>query len=112
MNNIEIMFIRACRAKNPKKRLISTYNRFYNKGVTESNKPHYIAGILLDICEKYNLISLSKFVSELGKITNLENESKYSTKVFYTLFSEIRWIHPDKLMKLGWKPGKKFRDKS
>lgn len=75
MTNLEMLFVRACKSKNPKKRLKSLVKRFYIPS-NEHDIQQCLEHNLLQIAEKYNCISLSKFVEESSS-TYVEIEVKY-----------------------------------
>lgn len=52
MNNIDQLFVRACKAGNPDKRLQSVYRRFYLSSTKEDSIPHIVV-ILGNIIDKY-----------------------------------------------------------
>lgn len=58
-----MLFVRACKSKNPKKRLKSLVKRFYIPS-NEHDTQRCLEHNLLQIAEKYNCISLSKFAKE------------------------------------------------
>jgi hypothetical protein len=100
MNKYTQLFIRACKSNNPKQRVQSVYNRFYGK-FADSETP--IAGLLLEICEDYNLLTLSKLASELDPNHPLRRlfpercENNYWQNVINICTSAIRLTTKDKL---------------
>lgn len=65
MDKIEQLFIRACKAKDPLKRVKNVYCRFYLPAYIKEDGVH-ITNILLNICEKYQVCSLTKTVNALN----------------------------------------------
>ena len=95
MDKVQQLFIRACRSKDPCKRLFSVYRRFYLMTV-EDPKP-YISAALLQIIEKYNLMTVRELVIELNpdKFPGLvaKEDTTYENLLFSVLISKIRLTH-------------------
>lgn len=102
MNNLEQLFIRACKAKEPRKRLNSVYRRFY---LVDEDTSYGIGRILLQICEKYNLGTLSHVVNSFMST----NHPTLSEKLMWCFVHIIRFTDGDTLMKLGYTIPRKFR---
>jgi hypothetical protein len=71
LTKLEILFVRACKSKNPKRRLNSVYRRFYCRNNTPET---YITSILSRICEENNLLSVTDLIEKLS----ISNRWKYS----------------------------------
>lgn len=72
MDNLTKLFIRACKSNDPDVRLESVYRRFYLPSGT-GNRIH-ITTILMDICESYSLVTISKLIGAMSP----ENAWKYA----------------------------------
>ena len=100
MDKLDLLFIRACKSGNALKRVQSVYRRYYY-GLADSYD--CMANILLDICEKYDLIKMSFLISELDprlpinayKLANLPIE-EYHLQVCRIFISKIRCSRVDK----------------
>jgi hypothetical protein len=115
MNKLDMIFVRACKSSDPRKRLNSLYYRFYgvNERVGNENEILYK---LACICEEYDLISITKLVNSLSpsnawKYTDgsLFDTSYTGDPRFGLLLSTIRLSRVDKFP--GFISCKKFRDK-
>ena len=62
MSKIEMLFVRACKSRNPYKRVRSVYRRFYWSGGASD---HIISGLLADICDKYLEVKLHEVIERL-----------------------------------------------
>ena len=106
MDKYEQLFIRACKSQNAKQRIKSTYKRFY---LQDEINDYHIATILMEICEKFNLIHLSKFVEEIDFLQKFSKKDlSYWEKVVQTAISTIRCARVSKLD--GFITPRKFRD--
>ena len=61
---LENLIVRACKSKNSKRRLRSVITKFYWIPRDMPFDVRYSRVVLSNICEKYGLITLSKFVGE------------------------------------------------
>ncbi len=59
MNKLTMLFIRACKSRNPLERLKTLTRRFY---LVDDDATPCIKTVLTGICEDYKLISLSGFI--------------------------------------------------
>ena len=74
LTKLDILWIRACKSKEPEKRLVSLYRRFYHSKLNLKYPSHpivYIVPILLELCDSYFPMKL---------VTLLEREVVYSEK--------------------------------
>ena len=108
LNNIELLFIRACKVNDPRKRVKSVYRRFYLRGTSTINEDFYIAGILLGICEKYLPINPSHLLSELSPTNKWKHpQTEYWSRVSDVLIDHIRFSVVKGIE--GFIPPRKFR---
>lgn len=92
---IQTLFIRACKSKDPEKRVSSVYRRFYLP-YSESDTTAIIASLLTEIVEQYTPIHLHKLLKELSPQAYFYNpETDYWTKVKNILINHIRLSHKD-----------------
>lgn len=93
LDKTEILFIRACKSKNPDIRVKSVYRRFYCRH--EKNEDFYICGILASLCDKKKLISISDLISSLyesnGYRFGIEQSASHWSKSNTILISSIRY---------------------
>ena len=100
MDNLTMLFIRACKSKNPEKRLYSVYRRFYGN---YENVESSISYILSKICESHINITTTQLIDKLSPSNtwmykNDENvETPYYIIVMRMLCSEIRYTPMNKL---------------
>lgn len=85
MDKSTVLFIRACKSLNHKKRVESVYRRFYFAG--KLNNAQHIANILTRICTDYNLIQLQELVDDLSP--NTIEFYKGRNKSYYDVIVEI-----------------------
>lgn len=62
MNNLEQLFIRACKSQKSQARFERLIPRFYCAEYT----PAHVSIILADICQKYNLLDVGRLVNSLN----------------------------------------------
>lgn len=89
MTKTEILFIRACKSKNPSVRLRSTYRRFY-VGIDEYIDLH-ISYILAEICDKFLDLKTADILYSLHPRNNLNCETSYDIRCLNFLKSKIRF---------------------
>lgn len=100
MTKLEMMVIRACKLNDTHTRLKSIYRRFYNSDGDEKFIRALFTSQLAEICEKYNLITVSKLIDMLAP----SNEWKYTPSNEWKYISredvanpEFPWLHaPEK----------------
>lgn len=94
-DTIHTLFIRACKSKDPEKRVSSVYRRFYmSYGNADTNA--IIVSLLTEIVDKYCPIHLHNLLRELSPQAYFYNpETEYWTKVKSILISHIRLSHKD-----------------
>lgn len=94
-NTIQTLFIRACKSKDPEKRVGSVYRRFYLP-YNQSDTNAIIASILTEIVDEYTPIHLHNLLRELSPQAYFYNpETDYWTKVKKILINHIRLSHKD-----------------
>lgn len=64
VTTLENLLIRACKSRNPERRLHSVISRFYAIRRDEPFKVEYCRVALASICEKYHLLSLSECMAK------------------------------------------------
>ena len=79
LNKIDLLFIRACKSKDPIKRVYSVYSRFYYKN-TEAEQ--HIIHILAKIYNKYLSADLLTLIEEFNPNNPIYIEDLYYQKVF------------------------------
>ena len=88
--NLTMLFIRACKSQDPHKRIKSVYRRFY----LYKDRSDYLASILSDICDKYNLLSTKDWIDKLNpsqKIYYIEEDNNdYYQLIVNIMISKIR----------------------
>ncbi len=85
MNKYDMLFVRACKSRNPKIRIQSVYRRFF---LSNDNDDHdfYIASIIATICDRYNPISTCNLLTALHpdsfwKYGISKNESYWASSI-------------------------------
>ena len=86
MKKLDQLFIRACKANNPNKRLQSVYRRFY-LGDGSDCKPHVIR-ILGKICDDYSLLSIVDFIDKQAQMSWIDGDAN---KPLEAIVSTIRF---------------------
>ncbi len=100
LDKTEMLFIRACKSLDPKKRLMSVYRRLYLGGITEEFAILYISSLLADIVQRYKLIDLDTLIHNLSPNSFDYKQYSYNEKVFYTLINAIRFAEYKKFPRL------------
>lgn len=94
MNKKEMLFIRACKSKNPTKRLKTLHNKIYvyeSEARTENN----LINSLSNICQDYELMGVADLIGEMSRVKG--KYRFYKTKVSFqelcleALISKIRF---------------------
>ena len=60
MNKIDQLIVRACKSKDPEKRLDSVVRRFYLQQPNDSDKKYQLLNILVQIVNDYKLCSITQ----------------------------------------------------
>jgi len=111
MNKLDMLFIRACKSKDPYKRVCSVYKRFY----CEDTKQRYnLIGIMSSIVDKYGDITLSHFINETSPDSPrnvLDEDKTYWKVVLRVLINEFRFKEVDKLKQYDYIPGLYWRNR-
>lgn len=87
MNKIDQLFIRACKSKNPYKRLKSIRRRFY---IHLDNDDKYLTIKLAELCDKYLPIKANKILEELTH-PFIMHELSIQEKLFHLFLNNIRF---------------------
>lgn len=88
------LWIRACKSKDPLIRIHSVYQRFYCNASVDDAVP-FIAGILVDVCDRLCPISLSRIINALSPSGTVHG--RYYEKVVVCLMNHIRYTEKEKL---------------
>jgi hypothetical protein len=103
MNNLEQLWVRACKLPTHERvnaRLESIARRFYLVD-TKVAARNLIINNLIDLCEKYNLITIRKLIRELDPdgyhtmMFPLDKKPPYVTLVYDAMVSAIRLARSD-----------------
>lgn len=99
MNNTDQLLIRACKSKDPMRRVISVYKRFYYRG--EYNLRD-IAQILSSVCASNAPIQPDQLISDLNplcawKFIDIDKEYNYCEHVTNVLISNLRHTAASKI---------------
>jgi len=105
MNKIDQLFIRACKSKNPYKRLKSIRRRFY---IHLAHDDYYITLKLTEICDKYLPVKSSKILEELIHPFMLR-DAPIQDKLFRIFLNNIRFA--DASVFPGFIPPAYYRNK-
>ena len=97
MSDAETMFIRAAKADCTSNiaRVRKVYDRYYlARQIPCSHRDTYIAGILMDICDKWMPIRASQLINDLNptqyEMKGIKERDAYYTKICKVLISHIR----------------------
>lgn len=91
MNKTEMLFIRACKSKDPEKRLFTLYNKKYLK-CTKEDSYLYISVLLTDLVHNYNLLSIKELVDKLSTFLYFRQTiNSYPERIYYIMRSKIRF---------------------
>ena len=96
MDNTTLLFIRACKSKDPRTRIESVYRRFYLTAESEEQKQQHIVGILSKVCDTAKIpITFVGMIDELHPdhlIAKFEDEPQpYITRARRVLEKYIRF---------------------
>lgn len=90
MDNIDQLFIRACKSKEPDKRLESLVRRFYMTG-SKTNKS-LIISILSVMCDNHCPIKISKLTNLIMSPSYLGVNPTTEIRVYTTLKNHFRYM--------------------
>ena len=94
MNKVDMLFIRACKSTNPRRRVTSVYKKCYlYEGMTDNEIDRHVGFILGGIVDKYKLMTSMDCVNMLSpsqKIFYGDEDSDYYTIVRNGFTSMIR----------------------
>ena len=95
MDKTEMLFIRACRSLNPRRRVASVYKRFYGTGgMTDNEVDRNVGFILGGIVDKYKLMTAMECATMLSPSQKMfyerEDSDDYYTIVRNGFTSKIR----------------------
>ena len=100
MTKTEILFIRACKSKDGRKRLNSVYRRMYIKSDNEQANTWHISNILSSICTKLGM-TVSQLVQDLDPTHawrfGWETDVPMETLMLDRLATYIRHMPVDKI---------------
>ena len=101
MDNIDQLFIRACKSREPEKRILSVYRRFYLSG-GEQSYSHLVAILAKIINERidYPLTDILSDLNPENPWRSASNEGSYWERVFDLLVSKIRLARVSELQGL------------
>ena len=103
MKNLDILFIRACKSSNPRKRLKSVYRRFY--GDYEHGNI-FIIHKLVDVAEEYLPVNVSKLVQALDPDENFRHlvggTYDYRDEILRFFINHFRFTLASKLKENGF----------
>ena len=106
MNTLDNLFIRACKSKDPHKRIETLYIRNYACPFEYK----HIAIILERIARKYNLITVIDLMGELSPEKSYwYNDCPYDEKLVRILVNKIRHCAVDVLLNDGYRVPAVFR---
>lgn len=94
---LEVLFIRACKAREPMKRCASVYKRFYYRSIQADFYEH-LSVILKDITDKYVTFNLSEFITELSPRNDWKHtgeENHFYKRVAKQFIKAIRFTSND-----------------
>lgn len=110
MDSVKQLIIRACKSKNPEKRLRTLYRRFYLTQVDDKTD-FFIAGILTSICDTYLNVTVTQMVSDFCPQTawkhGIDDEDTYWAAAVKILTGYIRLAERDRFP--GLTPPAQFR---
>lgn len=90
MDKTNTLIIRACKSKDPHKRLESIYRRFWR--ADKSYTMLVMTNRIAHLCDEYDLISLERFISDyLNSYARVMNEFKDNELLYSTLINTIRY---------------------
>ena len=109
MNKHDQLFIRACKSKDPKKRLYSVLNRLYLRNMTPEFKRANLMMVLSEVCDKNLPLSTAKLVAEVlatpvqelmgGATEHMQNKliRVLTAHIRYSLVSDSGFTVPAKI---------------
>ena len=107
LTKLEMLWIRASKSKEPEKRLVSFYRRFYTRHSSKVEEVRVITTILAELCDKYFPVKL-EYVLQCSKY--IWNKDKtFNQTMFSSLVTHIRRISREDLQTTNFIPPKRFR---
>lgn len=98
MDKTEILFIRACKSAQPARRVDRVYkSTYYNSGQVDTR---HVISVLLGIVEKYHLMSLRTFATDMNPNQSwkfVDEGSSYNEQLKAVLISTIRLTNVSEL---------------
>lgn len=85
----EILWIRACKSKNPTKRVESLYKRIYLYSKNENHTLH-LAGIIAKIGEKHKLFNIIDVIDGIQRELYSKKSECYEKRCLLFFISKIR----------------------
>jgi hypothetical protein len=106
LSNTEILFIRACKSGNRRRRLLSVYRRFYGKyDIRVTNNA--LRYILADIVDKVNPISSAKLLEMYDQQISyyMYDVTPETNELLFRIFmSRLSFTNTEDLLQYGYKP--------
>jgi len=99
MNNQDMLFIRACKSRNPERRVMSVYRRFYwgTHVLSDQERICAVTGILTNLVNVFNPISAGSLIRELGPGADYKyRDLSFYERVFTVMVSRLRLTKPEK----------------
>lgn len=98
MKNIEQLIVRACKSDNPQKRLASVYRRFWlsPRMFGSSMAAIVMTNQLADLCQKYQLIELDKYVNKMQQSPLSGEEETINQRQYRILIETVRYTSNEK----------------
>lgn len=101
MNKTEMLFVRACKSKDPIKRLKTLHKRIYIYS-SEKETQKNIVHVLSKLCMEYSLIDIVKFIHNINETSDryyfFENQVPiFNTACLDVLVSAIRFAKASEL---------------
>lgn len=111
MNKLHQLFIRACKSKNPNRRILSVYRRYYVRyGMYEDHRAD-IMNILVAVVDTYTKMTVANVIDRLNPDHGfLDKDMIYIDRVIEMCISKIRFTNTEDLV--GLTAPCKFRPRS
>lgn len=97
------LYIRACKSRDPQKRLRSIYRRFYFS--VPDLQDAVVAHALTEIVEEYELIRISKLIKVLDPANDWsysgDDPSSHWNRIMTAMWSAIRYTSREELPDIG-----------
>ena len=101
LSKMDSLWIRACKSKDPDKRLRSLYRRFYLRCLDDADLDVFLVSTLLEICERTVPVPARKILNDMNpsKFMWIEDAipTLYWTRAKWCVVNHLRFIDRDKL---------------